>query len=106
MDLRAQRRARNEAFFQGLSETVGRFHSEYSNRRLRFACECGSPTCGKKLSLTQEEYGIVRHAFASFVVAIGHDDPKTEEVLMREPGRFVVVEADPPKIAEPRELHG
>jgi hypothetical protein len=104
MELRERRQAENEALFQGLTATIGRFHTDYNSHLLEFRCECSSPGCTAKPRLTQEEYETARGTPSVFLVVPGHEDPTAEQVILR-PSRFLVIERKSTAIAEQTDLH-
>jgi len=79
-----QRRTRNE-WIEQTSDRFGAHHTEEA-----YICECGDPDCSDNITMTRVEYEAVRADGSLFVVAIDHEDPEIERVLL-ENGRFAVV---------------
>ena len=78
------RRTRNE-WIEETSDTFGAHHVEEA-----YICECGDPDCSENFTMTRVEYEAVRSDGSLFVVAIDHENPEIERVLL-ENGRFAVV---------------
>ena len=78
------RRTRNE-WIEQTSDRFGAHHVEEA-----YICECGDPDCSANITMTRVEYEAVRSDGSLFVVAIDHEDPEIERVLV-ENGRFAVV---------------
>ena len=57
-----------------------------------FICECCHDGCADTISLTVDEYEVVRRHPARFVVVPGHVRPTVERVVDAVPGRYEVVE--------------
>jgi hypothetical protein len=56
-----------------------------------FRCECGDAECSLAITLTLEEYALVRLYATHFAVARNHENPESEQVLS-ENRRFAIVE--------------
>lgn len=93
MSVRQRQAARNQTLIREVNERVEEI-SKLHGVTLPLAewiCECVDETCTERLSLTLEEYELVRSAPIRFVVAPGHEDEQVERVALRT-NRFVVVE--------------
>jgi hypothetical protein len=89
MSVRAERLARNEAFFRELNERLEAVTPD-SAGELVVVCECADEDCAQRLTLRHGEYESVRAHDTRFVVAVGHVDSKIEDVVMRT-DRFEIV---------------
>ena len=79
------RRARNE-WIEQTADSFGANHVEEA-----YICECGDPQCSDNISLTRVEYEAVRSEGSHFVVAIDHENPEMERIIV-ENKRFTVVQ--------------
>jgi hypothetical protein len=79
------RRTRNE-WIEQTSDSFGANHIEEA-----YVCECGDPDCSDNVSMTRVEYEAVRSVGSRFVVAVDHENPENERVIL-ENRRFTVVE--------------
>jgi hypothetical protein len=87
---RAERLARNEAFFRQVNERINEVTGGPSSDRFEFLCECSDPACTERIELTRKEYEAVRADPRGFVVAPGHVSPEVEHVVEREERHVVV----------------
>jgi hypothetical protein len=90
MDERARRLAENETVFRAGNEAINA--NIGGGAELTFLCECGSDTCFERIPLTPAEYEAVRAHPAHFVIAPGHEDAATGEVVVANGERYAVVE--------------
>jgi hypothetical protein len=60
------------------------------NHETEFVCECGQEGCNETVSLTVDEYEVVRSSATVFVVLPGHETPAVDTLLTNE--RFSLVE--------------
>jgi len=79
------RRTRNE-WIEQTSDSFGANHIEEA-----YICECGDPDCTDNVSMTRVEYEAVRSVGSHFVIAVDHENPEIERVIL-ENRRFTVVE--------------
>jgi hypothetical protein len=79
------RRTRNE-WIEQTSDSFGANHVEEA-----YICECGDPDCSDNVSMTRVEYEAVRSVGSHFVIAVDHENPESERVIL-ENRRFTVVE--------------
>ena len=79
------RRSRNE-WIEQTADSFGANHVEEA-----YVCECGDPQCSDNISLTRVEYEAVRSEGSHFVVAIDHENPEMERIIV-ENKRFTVVQ--------------
>jgi len=94
-----ERSAKNEALLREVNdriEEVGeRLQVLPENELLEFRCECGRLDCDATISLTVEEYELVRADNDRFAVSPGHEEAELERALERT-ARYVVVDKLPP----------
>jgi hypothetical protein len=97
--LRAERVAKNEAFFRDVNEHAER--RSQAPRLLarpataqRYMCECGDADCTEVVTLAQDEYRSVRAHPRRFLLLDGHEAGDLEDVVERHEG-YVVVEKPP-----------
>ena len=64
-----------------------------------YLCECGDPDCEGHISLTRAEYEAVRRHGARFAIALDHENPEVERVVV-ETERYAVIEKLPGPRAE------
>ncbi len=87
-----ERLALNEALFretnERLEERVRLFVGD--EELFGITCECASLDCTDRITLSMEEYAVVRSDPAQFVVRPGHTIGEIEEVVMRN-DRFEIV---------------
>jgi len=91
-DREEERRATNEVFFRSVNEAIeqqalrfGGIDDEYE-----FICECSSPECVERMTLTLRQYEEIRSHGSRFVVVAGHADPLVEQVVERAEDHHVV----------------
>jgi hypothetical protein len=93
-EAREERLAKNEATFRVLNENILSIASGLGgDAPFEFICECATPGCFERLSLTLKEYERVRENGAHFLLAAGHEDLEVEQVIAVW-DRYVVVEKD------------
>jgi hypothetical protein len=80
-----ERRARNE----WIAETSDGFTA--SGEYETYVCECGDAACEQRVKMTRGEYESVRADGNHFVLAIDHENPEIDRLLV-ENGRFSLVE--------------
>jgi hypothetical protein len=80
-----ERRARNE----WIHETSDSFsaHIQFET----YVCECGDAVCEQQVKMTRQEYESVRADGTHFALAIDHENPEIDRLLV-ENGRFAIVE--------------
>jgi hypothetical protein len=96
--------AMNETIFREMNEWT----EEENDDRLgtdrsmdSYLCECSDRACTEPISLTRDEYEEVRAVPVRFVIALNHENPEVDRVLL-ENTRFATVEkffGEPAKIA-------
>lgn len=79
----------NEARFRQLNEAIN--EQNEGAAFTEYLCECSRQTCEMHVSLTVEEYELVRKEPTHFVVAGGHAIGEVE-VIVRRTERYEVVE--------------
>lgn len=91
-DAGRKRMAENEVAFRRLNESldqavdaVGGEHTQHD-----FICECGRSDCFDRVKLTRAAYQRVREDGTRFVLVPGHENPKFEHVVDRDPGLILV----------------
>jgi hypothetical protein len=85
--------ARTEALFRDVNERIAETAKEIGSNRAVFVCECADPGCDDRFETSLEEYESVRADGTRFLLAIGHEEPKYEDVVSRKT-RFGVVSKD------------
>lgn len=88
MDARERRLAQNETLFREVNERMedlARIHTD-DDHRYAFLCECSNAQCDLKLSLPLSTYEQARSDSAVFIVAVGHDLPEIEDIVLRGAG--------------------
>jgi hypothetical protein len=88
VDARERRLAQNETLFREVNERVedlalGQTDEDHV---YEFFCECSNAHCDLKLSLPLSTYEQARTDSTVFIVAVGHDLPEIEEVVLRGAG--------------------
>jgi hypothetical protein len=99
MKERLEVQARNEGLIRKVNEQIERMDREADARGwvpdegyFEFHCECGRHDgCDARLSMTIEEYEVVRAQDDRFAVMPGHEAPEIERVVDGN-DRFVVVD--------------
>jgi hypothetical protein len=82
LDSRQQRVAKNEALFREVNERIEEVNEKLDSAELSdFLCECGDDDCTTPISLTLQEYEVVRSVPTHFAIAPGHEVIDVEEVL-------------------------
>lgn len=92
MDAREERLAVNEALFREVNERIERVALTHGDDEhvYDFLCECSNAHCDLRLSLPVSVYEQARSDSAVFLVAIGHELPEIEEVVLRGNGYQLV----------------
>ncbi len=107
---RAARLARNQALYREVNERVKAINEAFNSLLPLgdWLCECADPECSERLSLTHEEYEMLRADGSRFAVVPSepHVFPEVEDVVERHE-RYWVVEkqgtaADLATKADPR----
>jgi hypothetical protein len=75
--------ARTESLFRDVNERIAETAKEIGSDRAVFVCECADPGCDDRFETSLEEYEGVRADGTRFLVSIGHEEPKYEEVVSR-----------------------
>jgi hypothetical protein len=88
---RQERAARNQSLFREVNERLEEVMGELSMFH-EFICECAEPECSEQLSMTHDEYEVIREHPARFAVMPGHVVSEVEQVVGGAPDRYVVVE--------------
>jgi hypothetical protein len=84
--------AKNEALFRQVNERIEEVNDKLSGGGLSdFLCECGDDDCTTPISMTLEEYEVVRSVPTHFAIAPDHEVIDVEEVI-RSGERYSVVE--------------
>jgi hypothetical protein len=94
VDARHERIARNEAMYRAVNRELEKASKEAGggtpDDQLEILCECGEPSCNTKLTLTIGEYDEAHGQLDRFIVAVEHEDPHIERVVMRRDSYLVV----------------
>jgi hypothetical protein len=88
LDVRRVRAAKNQSLFRDVNERIEDLAS--SAAVSAFICECMDDTCDSNVSLTVEEYEMIRCDGNRFFVVPGHEVPEIEETVEAH-DRYVVV---------------
>src|SRR3954454_21912327 len=107
---RAERLARNEAFFREVNERIRDISDQYvsDGHVYEFLCECADTSCTDRIRLTSAEYEGIRSDSKQFVLAPGHAlsaieavvEVQAEHVVVEKIGTAAeVVEALDPRLA-------
>jgi hypothetical protein len=93
MDERTRRIGTNEALFREVNdqvESLNRELSANSDPDMEIVCECGDPSCARRLAVTGADYARIRSDAALFFVVPGHERPDVEQVVEETAGYDVV----------------
>ena len=89
-----EQEARNESVFREMNEWT----EEATDERLgmdrpmdTYLCECSDSSCTDPINLTRDEYEAVRAEPIRFAIAVHHENPEIDRVLLENP-RFATVE--------------
>ena len=104
MTAREERIGLNEAVFREVNERIEELADTFNLKEevLDLICECGDPTCVRRISMSPAEYAELRSDPHTFAVHPGHETPDVERVVQKRNG-YDVVEKDegtPQRIAE------
>lgn len=97
---RLERQARNEALIRDVNERIERIDKDAQSRGwapengyFEFHCECGrgGGECDARVSMTIEEYEVVRAQDDRFALAPGHETLELERVV-ETTARYVIVD--------------
>lgn len=80
--------AHNQAVFRQRNERIRDALTD-SHAGL-FVCECGDQTCLKAIELSTDEYEAVRAEATHFAIALNHENPECETVIL-ETDRYATV---------------
>ena len=88
----AIRAARNEALLRSYNEQIEARHRFVGPSFARWLCECADENCAEPVSLSIEEYEVIRKNARRFLVVPGneHVSPGIERVVQREERYWVV----------------
>jgi hypothetical protein len=94
VDAQHERIAKNEAMYRAVNRELEKASEDAGDgapdRQLEILCECGEPGCNTKLTLTIGEYDEAHGQLDRFIVAVEHEDPRIERVVMRRDTYLVV----------------
>ena len=92
MDQREKRLAQNESLFRSVNERIEEIAAPTGDdgHLFEFLCECSNADCNLLLPLTIPEYESVRENPTRFIVALGHELPEIETVVLRK-GAYQIV---------------
>jgi hypothetical protein len=87
----------NSDFFRSVNAQIlglgAMWHNEFG-----FICECDDAGCTRVMVLDADEYAVVRSDPRQFAVVCGHEQPASDEVILRT-DRYVLVRAC--RVADP-----
>ena len=88
VDAREKRLAQNETLFREVNERIEDLALSHTDEDhvYEFFCECSNAQCDLKLSLPLSTYEQARTDSTVFIVAVGHDLPEIEDVVLRGAG--------------------
>ena len=88
VDARERRLARNETLFREVNERIEDLAHTHADEDhiYEFLCECSNAECDLRLSLPLSTYEQARTDSAVFIVAVGHELPEIEEVVLHGAG--------------------
>ena len=88
MDAREIRLARNETLFREVNERIEDLALAQTDEdsTYEFLCERSNVDCDVRLSLPLSTYEQARADSAVFIVAVGHDLPEIEEIVLHGAG--------------------
>jgi hypothetical protein len=93
VDARHERIARNEAMYRAVNRELEEASEDAgggAGAQLEILCECGEPACNTMLTLTIGEYDEAHGQPDRFIVAVEHEDPQMEQVVIRRDHYLVV----------------
>jgi hypothetical protein len=91
MDERSARLAENETVFRAGNERIDAVFP-LDEGAAPYLCECGNQDCFTRVQLTHAEYEEVRSSPTTFFVAPGHEDLSAGEIVVKDSGRYRIVE--------------
>jgi hypothetical protein len=85
--------ATNQTRFRDINESIVMDIGEPAVRELTdaFVCECGDGACREPIHLSHEEYETVRRDPTWFAIALDHENPEIDRVVV-EYARYAVVQ--------------
>jgi len=86
---RAERIAQNEGNFRKRNEAAVAAATQ-PDGVMSLVCECGSESCHDRFEVGRDRYEAIRSDSLQFFVLPGHQLPDVEDVVVEEPGYFVV----------------
>jgi hypothetical protein len=86
--IQAVKAARNQALCREVNERIEAISETAGD--LELLCECADLQCGRTITLSVAEYERIRSSSVRFPIALGHDDPKVENVVEVADGYAVV----------------
>ena len=103
VDARERRLAQNETLFREVNERIEDLALSHADEDhvYEFFCECSNADCNLRLSVPLSTYEQARTDSAVFIVAIGHDLPEIEDVVLSGAGfQLVRKRGDAAELAE------
>jgi hypothetical protein len=93
MDDWQKREVENEAHFRGINEWIEVSNDDFGEHHItdEYVCECGDRSCRDPITLTRDEYELVRSEPTRFAIATNHENPELDRVII-EHDRYTVVE--------------
>ena len=89
-----EQESRNETIFREMNEWTEEASDERDGPLLEmesYLCECSDRRCTDPIQLTRAEYESVRAVPINFAIALNHENPELDHVLI-EYERFAIVE--------------
>jgi hypothetical protein len=92
VDDRVRRLAENERLFREVNEHIQEAAARQGvgDQMYEFLCECSRLDCGAPIEMTLDAYERARVDPTVFIIAVGHELPEIEEVILRERGYQLV----------------
>jgi hypothetical protein len=93
VDARHERIAKNEAMYRAVNRELEEASEDAgggAGAELEILCECGEPGCTTMLTLAIGEYDEAHGQPDRFIVAVEHEDPQMEQVVIRRDHYLVV----------------
>lgn len=87
-----ERAGRNEALFREVNENIARLEESLPGvaETMPVICECARPDCARQIEIGMDEYANVRSHPDRFIVAVRHEEPSVEDVVVERRDYLVV----------------
>jgi hypothetical protein len=100
MDDWRREEANNQVRFREFNEWIRASNGRTGNHRPvhEYICECSDASCRDVIELSDEEYEEIRGFGSRFAIALNHEDPELDQVLVQHSG-FTTIEKLPGEAA-------